>query len=422
MNPPILIEWLNPWDRIVAGQMHLVHVRVTRPSECTDVVRIPSVTVAVPNAVVNTDLFPTDIVLFPGDSQSITFGVTFPEQGMFNAKMMLIQVNPYLPDQSKNEIVSFPDREFRVIAPLEQWLEWDFKRICAYDQAVKCELTFIHRSPEAIESLELNFSPSEHIRSGPLKRHFKQWKPDTPESLEMVLVGDQLRVHARTVIHGVDYEVNRSFPVPAATAEELAQQNSRLFRFLEPRRLTRDPVQLLDKEQQKPIALLNGEFHVHGKQHQYLLRISNSDQHRKDLRFYDVPGLIETSPTIYENGIWQTQITILTDPLLSQRVRLDYDVTVGDSVQRGEVYFLMLPRSGKQLQVSLTAGAALTVKGFVGLVGVITRGEIDPDSIADGVTDLASASGWNLFYFLCMVPIYMVLGVIDYIWRKYQDW
>jgi len=115
-------------------------------------------------------------------------------------------------------------------------------------------------------------------------------------------------------------------------------------------------------------------------------------------------------------------MTVVDNPVVTQSVRLDYDVQVPGETLRGELYFSIRPSTGKLWAVAVTAGAAVTVRGAVAVgSNVFTQDNLIEMVLTDGI-ELFQRSWTDSIQLLFIFVIRLGLSIVDrLLWRPFQE-
>jgi hypothetical protein len=209
--------------------------------------------------------------------------------------------------------------------------------------------------------------------------------------------------------------------VAVGAAEDRPPEHSS-FTFLEPRSLTTDQVTVQPDDGGPGVAPVGGVYPVYGNKARYLVAIVPSREAAEDVELYGAAGQVEVEERPSAGRERTFLVTVVENPILTEVVRLYYDVALPGKTLRGELYLSIRPTGWKHWRIALTAGAAVTLKGLAAVTPAVLR----PDhTLDDLLTDF-----WGVFHtqwldLLQLSSIPVVRGVLwaadRVFWRPYQE-
>jgi hypothetical protein len=417
-DAPVLIEVQDPWDRIPAEESVLLRLVIHRPAHHSGPVIIPFVSHADSKRVhINTDLFNQAVTLRPGENLVLTLGVSFRSTGPANLCDFYVQANNPA-DQNLNTLVRLPERPVRVLPSLARQIEVRVERICAYDDGVKVEVFLKNKGPTIWDDFQVEVGPARQVRAGVVRHRRAKLEPNKPpERFEIVLKGDAVELTLAATAEGERIEHSCSLPVPVADSDPKARQP---YRFLEPRALTTDRVNIQTAEGEKEVRPNRGYFPVYGGGEAYLVTIYPSDPQAQNVNLLRAAGQVEVERMKSEGRAWQFLIKVLESSILTQSIRLYYDVEIPGRSLRGELYVSVRPSSGKLWAIAATAGAALTVHGLAAVVPSLLNPEHHQDNILFSLGEMIQRH-WGEWIKLASIPLIRVgLWGLDLITRPFR--
>ena len=177
--------------------------------------------------------------------------------------------------------------------------------------------------------------------------------------------------------------------VAVGAAEDRPPEHSS-FTFLEPRSLTTDQVAVQSEDGGPGVAPVGGVNPVHGNKARYLVAIVPSREAAEDVELYGAAGQVEVEERPSAGRERTFLVTVVENPILTEVVRLYYDVALPGKTLRGELYLSIRPTGWKHWRIALTAGAAVTLKGLAAVTPAVLR----PDhTLDDLLTDF-----WGVFH------------------------
>ncbi|OWK46693.1 hypothetical protein [Fimbriiglobus ruber] len=420
MQPHVTIDVPDRWESVPVGEVVSLRLLIERPADRVGTVRIRGVRHRDESVVsLNTDLLPRDVTLSPGDRFALSVGVRFATPGSHNLSRMLVQVDPV--DDSTgvgNQLVPLPAHPFQVVPSIEREVAITLARICRYDDGVKVEVTVHHTGATDWQAFELSAGPEQRVRSGVTRHHKPVLRPGDRTTFELIVGGESVEFGTSGTTGGVRVDGRRTLAIPGADdrAVEYAP-----FTFLEPRSLTTDRIDIVPEAGGAMVVPVGGVFPVFGAKARYLVKIHSSDSRAQEIELFEAPGQVEVEKRKQERTTREFLVTVVENPVLTQPIRMYYDVNLPDQTLRGELHLSIRPTSAKLWTIALTAGAAVTLKGATAFVPAL----LNPDSAFDEVM----TEGWALLNkrgldLLQLASIFFIRGglwAVDRIWRPIQE-
>ncbi len=418
MSPLVTIELLDNWDHVPVGELILLRFVVSRPSDSIAPIEIPAGGVTHPTALLNTDLLLQDLTLFPGDTTSITVGVRYEACGIadLSAFSLLLRTTG---EVVRRHSVPLPPHPFRVVPSLDQAVGVQVTRICKYDNAEKVEVVVVNQSSSDMTDVELTIGPPDSVRAGPLRRREPRLRSKQEIRFDLVVACETIEFTLAATIDGERVESKRSLAMPSR--EQNHADTPAAFVFLEPRALTTDRVTLVPEGTSAEVTGTGGVFPVRGGKSRYVLTVFPSHPQATSVRLYSAAGQVEVEPITKPGHQWSFLITIVENPMLTQLVRLDYDVQVSGTPLRGELYLSVRPTNWKLWGFAATGGLALTAKGVAGLGPALLRYDGGLDGLVEHMGNLVELRWFDWLQAGSILVIRGGLWVADRVWRPLQE-
>jgi hypothetical protein len=206
---------------------------------------------------------------------------------------------------------------------------------------------------------------------------------------------------------GQPVEASWHRPIPPLSARE-----QRAFRFLEPRRISLDQIQVFQVSAEGPraIAPVQAAFVVRGgEEYQVVVRPQTLAVRKIDLK--DVPGLalINKVEEDSERRLWKFLLELSFNDLWSKPKRLFYNVESRDAKLTGEIHLLLRPAWGRHALVALALGVAITLQGIYAFGKIMLKS----DSLLEIFAGFNFASDYQILYVLCIPFIWLALHICD---------
>ena len=421
MSPPVTIQLLDPPEVVAAGETVPLRFSITCAPDQSVAVVLPASGVRHPSAELDADLMTDDVTLQPGDTASLTVGVRLAVPGDADWSQFRIQVNPITGQDQDRALVSLPPRSFRVTPSLDRSLELRLTRVCTYGDAAKVEVIARNGSAADLTNLELETGPASAIRMGPLKKCVPLLRPGDEVKFDLVVAGPEVEFTVGALIGGVRLEGVRRRVVPS---HETRPDAPKAFVFLEPRALTTDRVVLTAEQGGAERQSANGVYPVRGGKSRYRLTIYPTDPRAISVRLYTAAGRVEVEDHPADVGrAWPFTITVVDSPLLTQLVRLDYDVELPGQTLRGELFLSIRPTAGKLWTIAATAGLTMTIRGLTNAGPILSSffGDGEFESALERIPELLEKKWFELFQLLSIFVFRAALWLIDAIWRPIEE-
>ena len=418
MSPLVTIELLDNWDHVPVRALIPLRFVVSRPSDSIAPIEIPAGGVTHPTALLNTDLLLQDLTLFPGDTTSITVGVQFEACGIadLSAFSLLLRTTG---EVVKRHSVPLPAHPFRVVPSLDRAVDVQVTRICKYDNAEKVEVVVLNQSASDMTDVELTIGPPDSVRAGPLRRREPRLRPKQEIRFDLVVACEAIEFTLAATIDGERVESKRSLAMPSR--EHHHADTPTAFVFLEPRALTTDRITLVPEGTSAEVTGTAGVFPVRGGKSRYVLTVFPSHPQATSVRLYSAAGQVEVEPITKPGHQWSFLITIVENPMLTQLVRLDYDVQMSGTPLRGELYLSVRPTNWKLWGFAATGGLALTAKGVAGLGPALLRYDGGVDGLVEHMGNLVELRWFDWLQAGSILVIRGGLWVADRVWRPLQE-
>ena len=417
----LTIDGSEPWERVAANEIVPLRFTVTCPADLAHGVSIPRVGHA-HSAVVDivTDGLPQNITLHPGESFTATLDVRFKKTGPTDMGDFYIQVNP-LDDSSdaRRELIRLPSHRFEVVPSLTTGLRVSLSRICTYGSAAKVEVVVQHSGATDWHRLEIDILSQDRVRAG-ITRHRKPvFRSGDEYKFDLVLTGEHCELAFAATGQGARVEQRRTLAIPA-TAERTDATSA--FRFLEPRNLTTDRISIIREKASEEVVSQNGIYPVYGGKSRYVLTVHPSNPMAEKVKVYPAAGEVEVEYCDRVGHGWSFLMTVVDNPVMTQSVRLDYDVQVPGETLRGELYFSIRPASAKLWAVAITAGAAVTVRGALAVGSNAFRQEDFVETILTDGIELLQRSWTDSLQLLIIFIFRLGLSLADRLFcRPFQE-
>ncbi|MCS7022782.1 MAG: hypothetical protein NZU63_13265 [Gemmataceae bacterium] len=307
------------------------------------------------------EMFERGITLQPGDEYRCEVIARFTREGVLPPPHFVLSVGqePY------DRRIGLPTPTIEVIPALQRELRMVIEPICTYEQiGTKAVLRIKHIGTSHLHEMRLQIGPAEAVRVGLTTIYKPTFTPN--EDLEIPLVVSQGVIEVRIEVQvekRVLTPIIRQLVVPPVREETAIK----LFRFLEPRKLSDAEVELRPfGEDSRPLKCRHGVYVVNG-QGKYRLIIRPRHPQVRDVRVVSHRGVAEVDALPVRDGTWEFQVQLVSDPTLVNQSTLHYEVLTADGPQQGEVNLFIRPSSPRLWTTATACGAAVTFKGLLGL-------------------------------------------------------
>ncbi len=412
MPPLVTVEVPEPRATAQVGEATTIRLLIRRPADQLGAVTIPAIRpINATRIEVDADLMQQELTISPGEVYTLSLDVRFRDPGPANLNELLIQANPQRShSDAERELIPLPAQPVRVVPSLRREIKVEVVRICGYDaKGVKVELRARHIGTTHWRDFEISVGPPDRVRAGITLRREAEFRPGQSTTYEVVGTGGSLEIGlAAHAPDGQRVEDRQSHEIPPGDDRPATHKQ---YTFLEPRSLTTDRITIEPEAGGDAIVPRGGVYPVHGGKSRYLVTIHPSRPDPREVKLFPAGGQVEVerrNPDAKGAG-WQFLITVVENPVLTQSVRLFYDVKVPDRVLRGELHLSIRPTSWKLWSLAITAGAALTLKGITAVGPVLFRGDI---SLEEFLTDTSELLHQRWFDLVQLGSIFVVRGAL----------
>ena len=318
-----------------------------------------------PHVQMDSDLVQTQIELRPSESYRCTIPVRVPHPRQVNLSSFRFAFANQLPDGNAGPVLQFQAaaRLMTVKPAIGKEIETIVKPICRYDEGVKVSVTFVHQGTSEFKDWSLSIGPASEIKAGKPTVQKPVFKPGERETLELVVLTDNLDVVHSATIDGTRGEFRQKFSVtPPPPAD------SKRFRFLEPTRLAQDSVRVFRltgddrmyaEKRQEAFVLRGGE--------RYLVEIEPRNPRIQDLKLNGLGHQVQVLKSERKSNVWTFTIDVVTLGLFRISERLFYEVAEQNGKLSGEIPICLVPHWTRHISFATTLCAFLSVQGLVGL-------------------------------------------------------
>jgi hypothetical protein len=388
-----------------AGEWVPLALTLRHPDSSAGGVKLKHIACADKEVQLDTDLFPNDLEIRPGETYLLTLPIRVPRPRTVDLDRILIQVGR--DDQPSNDVgVSLPPQLLPVRAAVAREIMVRVKPVCAYECGSKVELSFEHRGATLFEDLAFTVGPDDAIRAGKRVLRRSTFGPGDREQTELVVDTETLTVSAVARAHGEPTEGRWMQPI-----ERSSGRCGPRFQFLEPRRLSVDDVVVKTQTEAGDvlIAPVTGAYPLHaGVAYEVDIRPRAAGIHNVQLR--DIPGVVHVRNAEADGGAWKFWLDVKYPERFSKAERLFYDVESSGGPLKGEIGITLRPAWGKHLQLAAALGIAMTVQGVGALLRLLLRQDV---SLADAVDHFHIASDYQLLFPLCIPLFWAGLWLYD---------
>ncbi|HUR55078.1 MAG TPA: hypothetical protein VMZ71_13175, partial [Gemmataceae bacterium] len=412
---PVRIELLNPLDRVYAGEWVPLHL-VVRCAPDGPPAELRSVSVWSHEraaAELDSDLFERDLRLMPGEVYRCSVLARFHRPGVHPNPPFFIQVGR----DTETVGVNIPTPQIRVVPLIAEEVKVAVESIYTSGHGTKIDVTLRHIGTTQFDDFRLVVGPSESVSAG-VSDHRRP----------VLAPGDVVRFN--TVLHATTLELEldgtaggeRVGPVPLRLGVPAVQDTATAapFRFLEPKKLSNAAVEVRTMDDAGELVTpASNVYAVHGGGTKYRVEITPEHPNTQQVSLRSVPGSVEVTRISAVGKKSAFQMVVLTSGVLTTPVTLHFDVTTPEGEQQGELNLAVRPLNGKLWLVALTAGFAVTVKGFAAIVPALTN---PSDLWANAGAALGRVHNvWDLVQLASIPIIRGGLWGVDLVTRPFRD-
>lgn len=398
-----------------AGERAALTLLVTRPPERPTPVVLRNVSSPDRNVSLDTDLFERDLVLRPGEAYRLRLGLIAAARGVFDLGSIAVEAE----EEDKSDLYNLPTKPIPVCPSPARELALSVEPICSYEEGTKVLLRVRHTGGAPIDNLALRFDPPDRVRAGKAILRNGTLAPGRSETLEVVLAPGPVGIHVSGTIDGHALQLSRTEQVPAA----LPRDGGRRFRFLEPRGLSVDAVEIrpVEPENAPPVPRDRGTYAVRGKQH-YRVVIRPQGGGAQAVKLRELPEQVHVLPNVRESkDRWEFEIFLPSNEPWSKPARLFYDVMTPDGTRTGEIHLAIQPPPAKRWIVAATLGAAITAQSLSLFVGGLFGSSPEWKEIWPQFNPLNGLEGRHFFQAASIPLIWAALRCADWVQYRWRS-
>jgi hypothetical protein len=411
-QPPIRVGIAECPGVLHAGEPAALTLLVTRPPEHPTPVILRNVSSPDKNVSLDIDLFERDLVLNPGEAYRLRLGLVAATRGVLNLGTIAVEAQ----EETKSELYNLPQQAIQICPSPARELGLSVEPICSYEEGTKVLVRLEHRGASTIDNLALRFDPPDRVRAGKAILRNGTLSPGRSETLEVVLAPGPISVHVSGSIDGHALQLSRSEEIPAA----LPRDGGRKFRFLEPRGLSVDQIEIrpVEPENAPPVERTRGTYAVQGKKH-YRVVIRPSGAQSVKLR--ELPEQVHVLPNVRElKDRWEFEIFLPSNEAWSKPARLFYDVVTAGGTRTGEIHLAIQPPAAKRWIVAATLGAAITAQSLTLFVGGLFGSSPEWDQVWPQFNPFNGLEGRHFFQATSIPLIWIGLRCADWIQYRWR--
>jgi hypothetical protein len=355
-----------------AGEWTPFSVTVKRSQQAARGVRIKNLASADKDVEVDTALLDRGLSLLPGESWRLTVPIQVRVPKEVSLKALEFQVQEDGEDEKYDKHVAWPDRLFNFLPALGKEIEVSFRPICAYDEDVKGEIVLQHRGPTVFRDFTVNVTSPEALKAGKTTVARPEFRLGQEVSWDVVVCQSSFTLSmVGNVGEGqtsaqASAQVNVMFPAIGA-------DNRQKFRFLEPRRLSNDDIEVSEVGSDRPVSRRQGIFPLErGQQYEILIRPKHGPV--TNMTLHGIPGRVHVHKQERQDdeGTWSCLIEVeSTADLLSKPQALYYEVESKGEKLANEIPICLNPTSIAHWRVAAYLGIALTIQSVTALIRLL---------------------------------------------------
>jgi hypothetical protein len=411
MPAPVTIEVPDPPAELDVGERTPLTLVLTRPADACGQALVRQVRCNEPTVLLDTDLFQRDTPLQPGESYRVAVFLQPTRPGVLRLSAVEVQVD--------GELHQLPDRSVPIGPSLGQEVTVALEPICTYEQGTKVQLTFTHTGSTTFHDVTLRLEPAEVVRAGMSVLRRGELSPGDAVRLEAVLAAGQVTVSLSALAAGQRVEARRQLTVPTAPA----RPEGKAFRFLEPRRLSVDQIDVrpLEPADAPPIQPVRGIYPLRGREH-YRIVIRPSHVGVTGVRLRELPEQVHVNPsgTKALPGRWEFEVFVPANAFLTRPARLFYDMETPEGTFSGEVHLAIGPPRWKYGGIAIALGAALTLQSAGALLTVLLGGAPDWGKVLARFNPLNGLHAAHFWQLLSIPVAWVGLELIDRLQYRWQ--
>jgi hypothetical protein len=408
--PDLTITVPDPPTFLVAGVPVRVTVLLHRPEDWSQAVHVTQLNCSDRAAVFEADLFQRDVEVRPGETYRVSASLRVDQPGTFDFASLFAQLAEF-----QNELARHSPHPVPVRPNLAREVSVTAETVCSYEEGTKLLVTLEHRSSTLFEDLRVSVEPTDAVRAGKEVRR-QTFAPGEREVLEVVTAASEIAVVVRARSASGELETRVSHAVRPVSPRE-----SRVpFRFLEPRRLSRDDIIVRrgDKPGSAVVRPTDNAFPVHSEElYQVLVRPQAAGVTKVDFR-NSAYGRVRVRHALEdETGAWRFLVEVSLKGSFSRPDRVLYDVHTPDGMLVGELNFTVRPARWQPFRVAALAAGFVTLQGLFALLKIVRQ----PGFSLTRLLDLDFHFEYPLWGLLSLPVVWVGLAVVDWLQERLAE-
>lgn len=411
VQTPLAIRLTGPLPPACAGDWLPLPLELSQPADAPGPVRLRKIACENRGIEVDSDLFPADVELRPGETYRIILPVLVSHPGVLDLSSFFLQID------GPEESVRFPQRLVQVAPSLAKELELSIKPLCAYETGTKVQLAWRHTGATHFDEFAVTLGPADAVLSGKATLRRKTFGPNDSDQAEVVVRGETLDVDMSATSAAGSVKARQTLKI---VPPPRPGQRPR-FRFLAPRRLASDNVTVHQVKGGLLVAAAGGCFPVHAGM-SYAVTIRPQSPGVTAISLRDIPGrvVVRKPEGDCDGHAWkfQVEINVLPHEWFGRPERLDYTVQSKDGPLAGEIHLRVKPPRWKHLGIAAALGAALTAQGVIALGRLLLHPEFTLDQLW---SDFKVARDYPVFFLLAVPAVWLGLLAVDWLLWRVRD-
>ncbi|MEZ6142160.1 MAG: hypothetical protein R3B84_16485 [Zavarzinella sp.] len=303
----------------------------------------------------------------------------------------------------------------QVIPNIATLIETKLETICEYDLGTKIELSVRNIGHTPLENIQITVLNKESVLSGSTVHRIQKLPIGGEETIDFIVDGAVLHYQVQCQIN--DSIIQKEFH-NAIQPISANRNTARIYRFMEPRSLTKDLIQWKELPKNREIQPDYGYYNVRGPKYTYSLSIQPNDPTATEVEVFSIPGEVEFSKGQRQGKNWVFKVTVVESPLLTRATHTDYLVHTSSGTTQGEIHLKINPTLKRYLLISITAGLMITVRSAASFRADLLEDDLSPASVMTDLYFLMLENKLNSLQLLSIPLIFCLLWLFNRVYRR----
>jgi hypothetical protein len=405
------VQIANVPARAYVGERFPLVLLLKRPKGQDHALRVVNFACKDRDVQINTDMLERNVSVRPGETYCVTVSLEVWQARNLALDSLYFEIEG---PEGPNFLLWLPPKQVAIQPALNQEIKVEIVPLCPYEVGTKVQITLENKGETRFRDLTISLEPFQLVYSGKRTLRLVAFNPGDREQMEAVVAGDELTLVMTALVEGQHVESRVPVKIPP-----LENREKKTFRFLEPRRLAQDQIQVFRMAPEGPRALPEGQagYPLQGGE-EYRINIIPQNSGVQSIDLKESPGQlqvnkIEEDPT---KRRWTFLAEVSFNGLWSKPKRLFYQVESSGEKLTGEIHLRLKPPWGRYLIFALALGLAITAQGIIVLGKIILKA----DSPLDMFAGFEPGRDFQIFFLFVIPVLWIALRVFDRIQYRFR--